>query len=137
VQGLRVFRVKHVELDRDGSGAATPQHTDNVGVTGVRDDLGPDPRVALDPALQHDVVEADDKNSVGRARRFEQTRYSVDGEVGPLGLLDLEKDPISSRFAQSTISATVGTRVPANRASKRAPASRLRICSSPRSATKP
>ena len=39
------------------------------------------------------MVEADDKNSVGRARRFEQTRYSVDGEVGLLGLLDLEKDP--------------------------------------------
>ena len=43
-------------------------------------------------ALQHDVVEADDDDPVGRARGFEQLRHAVDGEVRPLGLLDLEHD---------------------------------------------
>jgi hypothetical protein len=39
------------------------------------------------------VVEADDEDSVEGTRRFEQCSHSVDGEVRPLGLLDLDKDP--------------------------------------------
>src|SRR5580700_2816798 len=45
VQRLSIMRVEHVELDRQGSGAARPQHTKNVGVAGVGDGLGLDPRV--------------------------------------------------------------------------------------------
>jgi hypothetical protein len=62
-------------------------------VAGVGDGLGLDPRVVLYRALQDDVVEADDEDSVEGTRRFEQCSHSVDGEVRPLGLLDLDKDP--------------------------------------------
>jgi hypothetical protein len=40
VQRFSIMRVEHVELDRQGSGAARPQHTKNVGVAGVGDGLG-------------------------------------------------------------------------------------------------
>ncbi len=42
--------------------------------------------------FKHDVVEADDDDPVGGAGGFEQLRGAVDGEIRPLGLLDLEHD---------------------------------------------
>src|SRR5215469_18488787 len=39
------------------------------------------------------MVEADDDGSVGYAACFEQFHRSIDREVRPLGLLDLDKDP--------------------------------------------
>ena len=92
VQRLRVVRVEHVELDRDRAGAARPQHPDDVGVAGVGDGLGAQVRVALDGALQDDVVEADHDDPVGGSRRIEQGGDTVDREVGALGLLDLEHE---------------------------------------------
>ena len=70
-------------------------------MAGVGDGLGGDPRVALYPTLQHDVVKADDHGPAGRSRGFEQLRYMIDGDVRPLGLLDLDKD--SHLFARRPI----------------------------------
>jgi len=112
-------------------------HSNNVSMAGVGDGLRPDPWMALYCTPQHDVVEADDEDTVGRAHRLEQARHSIDSEVRPFGLLDLEQKAISSRFAHSSTSATVGTRVRANRELKPARASRLRIRSRHRSAAKP
>jgi hypothetical protein len=52
MQRLSVVRVKHIELDGDGTRAARPQDPDDVGVAGMGDGLGSNARMAFDRPLQ-------------------------------------------------------------------------------------
>ena len=92
MQRCRILGVKHVEFNRDGPSAAGAQHADDIGMTRVCDGLCRNTPMALCSTLEQDMVEADDGNPLGRARRRHQLRHSIDSEVRPLRLLDLEKE---------------------------------------------
>ena len=90
---------------------------DEIGVAGMRDRLGLHCRWRSISVLQHDMVEADDDDPIRRAGRFERDpRRGRRRRSGRSASLISSTIPISSRFAHSSASASVGIFVPAKRA---------------------